>query len=184
LRTDVRRAEFTKLTGLTPQFFNSLSRREQLPFLRVPVTGGGWGDYPPAMAFKTMLALALADAGATQYEAGHFLEAEYELLAECGLSPAELIETDIFLGYLRIASSEFDPEIGRYTQLAVRRPVCGAIAHVTSEIIRLQGDPNRGGLHSVVLVNASEHLRMLRDRAVFQHLDASIVDQVFYEPTS
>ena len=87
----MRRAELTKLTGLTPEFFNSLARRDQFPFLRRPVTGvRGWGNYPPRFAYMTLLALSLANAGATQTQAGHFVDVEFELFSESGLTATDI----------------------------------------------------------------------------------------------
>ena len=176
----MRRAEFSRLTGLSPQFFNSLARRDQFPFLRRPIAEGrGWGSYSPKLAYMALLALGIADAGATQTQAGHFVDTEFEMLEAVGLTPAQFEAADIYLGYARLGVSEREPEAGRFSLGGVRRPLCGTLEDVTREIARLQAINGRGGLLGVVVVNASEHLRILRDRGLEQGLGGDLIDQAF-----
>lgn len=176
----MRRAEFSRLTGLAPQFFNSLARRDQFPFLRRPIADGrGWGTYSTKLAYMALLALGIADAGATQTQAGHFVDTEFEMIEAVGLTPGQLEAADIYFGYARLGVSERDPESGRFGLGGVLRPLCGPLEEVTGEIARLQAKDGRGGLLGVVLVNASEHLRILRDRGLEQGLGGDLVDQAF-----
>lgn len=162
----MRRAEFTKLTGLTPEFFNSLARRDQLPFLtRLAEGRRGWGSYSTRDAYMTILALALADAGATQFEAGHFIDAEFEQLFDGGLDVGSAAAADHYLGYMRVGETEFDPESNRQSTTTAKVPVWGSIEEVAERVLVRQIQTDVLPVLSIVLVNASQHLRELQRRA-------------------
>lgn len=46
------------------------------------------------------------------------------------------------------------------------------------EVVRLQDRPGDNGLHSLVLVNASEHLRTLRIRGQELGLELALADEI------
>jgi hypothetical protein len=169
----MRRAEFSKLTGLTPAFLNSLARRDQFPFLRSRSVKRGWGNYAIKHAYMTVLALGLADAGATQEAAGHFVENEFARLKDSRLHLAERSTSDTYLGYARLVSAELEPATGGDAIWTVLWPLCGGLKEVLEAVLRLQVRPGEPGLHSVVLVNASEHLRELTKRAAEQGISPS-----------
>jgi len=169
----MKRAEIIELCGVSRDFFASLAKRGQFPFLGRPEgRAEAFGRYPAAVAFKTVLALALNDAGATQEEAGHFVEVEYrELFAISGGSD-EIEEGNVYFGYALLDVGERDPEVTRYERAALRYPLYGSRKAIGKVLDRLETRKSGQRLLAVVQVNASEHLRLLKARA--EHLGVEL----------
>ncbi len=126
----------------------------------------------------TMLAISLAIAGGTQYEAGHFIDAEFDSLFEAGRSTAELVEQDIYLGYASAVSYENDPEVTRWVRSSVAIPFCGPLEGLAVQIAQRTFRDRKVEIESVVFVNASQQLRQLRDRAIELKLEQDFLGAI------
>ncbi len=164
-RSGVRRSDFTRLTGLKTDALNNLVRRDQFPFLRDDQPDeGGWGAYAAQTVMKTKIAFALSQAGATQYEAGHFVAQEYGMLFAAG--PGRVSNTDepLFFGYFDSTSEEFDEEQKRTVRANARIPVCGSWVEV-GRTMAAHAERHGTAIATAVLVNATAELGLLRKSA-------------------
>ena len=162
----MRRSDLIKLVGVSAEFFNSLARRDQLPFLkRLLGEQKGWGDYPPHYAYMSSLALALSDAGCTQYQAGHFIDLHFQDLLQAGLDRGEGQGADIYFGYLKSVTLTFDGQAQGFEGVATSIPLCGQLSQLLPEIEHIKSKMGAKAEDALVLVNASACLRLLRERA-------------------
>jgi hypothetical protein len=179
----MRRSQFSGLTEVKSDAIDNLARRNVFPFLRHALDDAkGWSDYPPRVAFMTMLALELANAGATLEKAGRFVAVEFdELLGQRTVK--ELLTGDIWFGFIKWANWEFDLESNRRERWQVEVPLCGSMDETSArlkalkerDVANLKYGASPSEFRRLVLINASERLRLFQFNAADQGLPKSTV---------
>ena len=176
----LRRLDFLALTDLTRPLFDSLARRpNHLPFGPSPERERG--RYSVEDAFRTRLALDLAEAGCRQEDASIFVRHQY---ADVFARRAELSDEskDLFFGFARLApSAEIDAETGREVIVTSTYPLFGTAAEVAAQQARwiATARSSGGSVLSMVACNASECCRAMLRRAARTGVDRKPLDAYF-----
>jgi hypothetical protein len=165
------------VTGLTKALVYALARRDQFPFLHAGEVGK-WGDYSGRVAFKTLLALGLANVGGTQSEAGHFVEREFDVLAKRGVAACEPAALQTYFGYAKLGAAEFEPETRGYVAWTTSEALCGTLDDVARQARDIAPRMPSWPIAGIVLVNASLQLRALRERLIEQGVGGDVIGEI------
>lgn len=170
----VRRSELLKLTGLSVTSFNSLALRGQLPFERSDTGAQKWATYDAREAIMLALAIRVAEFGPNLVNAALFVRRVFDEYHEAMLSqPRD--GGDVFLGFAKAGGFERDPRTLAQELWLFEAPFIGRMDQLADWTARAR---SVGEVRGFLMVNASDCIREILQRAEIAELSEALQDEV------
>jgi len=155
----MRRADLLALTGVTEQGFSALAHRNALPFSRKPGQSKTWTDYPASDLLRLDLAIACSQLGHTKVQAAGLVRGGFpDLAAAARRSRAN---DEIYFGIVGFGDRHREAGAESATATVSFVGSAGSIFRQIQAYTARTSDT----LFSLVLINVSQRLRELKERA-------------------
>jgi hypothetical protein len=150
----MRRSDLLKLTDMKVSAFNNLGGRDLLPF-RARAGASSWGDYSAEDAYRLALMVKLTDSGWSQIAAANVVRAHFNRLKRVAKVSAPDKRPWLF-GTIWVSS--------KGGSRLKRRPIIARQGELDA-VIAAQLRAEVEGIDRLAVIDATEVLRQLRDRA-------------------